>query len=418
MTSLWRVENEAISREARRVGLRTPHDPTLRDIERRRMQVWSVSAVVLCGVSLILVISGSSQSAEPVFISQSALRIGMLLVVLAFPVYAFWKEVHLRRLSHLVIEHQVRNTALQSRIDELTALSAATRAANAVLEPRQVLDVILNGAIGVLGGTTGSIMLAAGDFLQTAAQSGNPRAEGAMVRIGDSVAGRVAKSRQPLIIDGEVRAEQFEGHASRTVHVASAISVPLAHRGELLGVLNINADGERRFRDYDLAVAGLFSDAASVAIANARLFDAERSHVADLLERDRRRQAFVASVSHEFNNPLTSLRGAVSLLRRAELNSGQEEVLGVLDRQVLRLGSLVDELKLGANTDRVATRTLQRLDVAALVRVIAADSEVAGRPIRVSGVRSALVMSDGESLRRVIDNLIDNAFKYGKPPVD
>ena len=75
MTSLWRVENEAISREARRVGLRTPHDPTLRDIERRRMQVWSVSAVVLCGVSLILVISGSSQSAEPVFISQSAVRI-------------------------------------------------------------------------------------------------------------------------------------------------------------------------------------------------------------------------------------------------------------------------------------------------------------------------------------------------------
>ena len=50
--------------------------------------------------------------------------------------------------------------------------------------------------------------------------------------------------------------------------------------------------------------------------------------------------------------------------------------------------------------------------------MIAADSEVAGRPIRVSGVRSALVMSDGESLRRVIDNLIDNAFKYGKPPVD
>lgn len=418
MTNFWRVESQAITKEARLVGLRASREPTLRDIERRRMQVWLVSALVLCTVSLILVISSWNNNDENGFISPGVLRWAMMAVAFAFSFYAFEKEVHLRRLSRLVIEHEVRNIALESRIDELTALSAAARAANAVLEPRQVLDVILNGAIGVLGGTTGSIMLAVGNFLHTAAQSGNPRAEGAMVRIGDSIAGRVAKSRQPLIIDGEARPGQFEGHTSRSVRVASAISVPLAHRGELLGVLNINADGDRRFRDYDLAVAGLFSDAAAVAIANARLFDAERSHVADLLERDRRRQAFVASVSHEFNNPLTSLRGAVSLLQRVELSVSEREVLGVLDRQILRLGGLVDELKSGANSDRESSGPTQRLDVADLVRVIAADSEVAGRPIRVSGARTALVNGDGEALRRVIDNLIDNAFKYGKAPVD
>lgn len=418
MPSLIQVEADAIAREARLVGLHQRSVPNLRDVERRRTQLWLVSAVILCAVSLISVVMSWNTQLNEGIVSPAVFRAATIGVAIAFTVYAAEKEIHLRRLTHLLIEQEVKNIALESRIDELTALSAASRAANAVLEPSQVLDVILNGAIGVLGGTNGSIMLLEGDYLHTAAQTGNPAAAGASVRVGDSIAGQVAKSRKPMIIDGDAAAHRLRGHEPRDSPVTSAVSVPLIHRGEVLGVLNINTSGDRQFREYDLAVAELFADAASVAIANARLFDAERSHVADLLERDRRRQAFVGSVSHEFNNPLTSLRGAVSLFKRVSMNEEDREVLGVLDRQIDRLAELVDELKAGAHGERAVSEHVRAVDLAGLLRVVAEDSELAGRPIRVSGIRRVVVLADPNALRRVLDNLIDNAFKYGTPPVD
>ena len=53
-----------------------------------------------------------------------------------------------------------------------------------------------------------------------------------------------------------------------------------------------------------------------------------------------------------------------------------------------------------------------------VARVAAGDADIAGRRVTVHAPPSAFVMGDADSLRRVVDNLIDNAFKYGVPPVD
>jgi GAF domain-containing protein len=56
-------------------------------------------------------------------------------------------------------------------------------------------------------------------------------------------------------------------------------------------VLNVNAPLGRSFTEYDLRALAVFAEQASLAIANARLYEAERAHVAALLELRTRKEA-------------------------------------------------------------------------------------------------------------------------------
>ena len=95
-----------------------------------------------------------------------------------------------------------------------------------------------------------------------------------------------------MLIDGEADAERFPGLTEREHYVDSSMSVPLVHRAELQGVLNVNAPLGRSFTEYDLRALAVFGEQAALAIANARLYEAERAHVAALLElRPRRVEA-------------------------------------------------------------------------------------------------------------------------------
>ena len=110
------------------------------------------------------------------------------------------------------------------------------------------------------------------------------------MRLGDGVAGYVAIRRDPVLIDGHADPDVFPGLVLREPYVESAMSVPLVHRAELQGVLNVNAPIGRSFTGYDLRALAVFAEQAALAIANARLYEAERAHVAALLDLRKRRE--------------------------------------------------------------------------------------------------------------------------------
>jgi two-component system sensor histidine kinase KdpD len=197
------------------------------------------------------------------------------------------------------------------------------------------------------------------------------------------------------------------------------MSVPLEARGELVGVLNVNADLDRDFSEYDLRALALFAEQAAGAIANANLYETERDHVAELLELDRLKGEFIALVSHELRTPITTILAAAETAQRPGLEDKSGELLNMIERQTRRLAGMVEQLltaaKLETNLD---VAELVPVDLAMVARVAAGDADIAGRRVTVHAPPSAFVMGDADSLRRVVDNLIDNAFKYGVPPVD
>ena len=84
---------------------------SLEAVERRRLQLWILTAVLLVSISMgVVFISTWQTSATRVFAGTPVMRIAVVLLSIAFCVYAIEKERHLRKLSRLLIDERVLTT--------------------------------------------------------------------------------------------------------------------------------------------------------------------------------------------------------------------------------------------------------------------------------------------------------------------
>ena len=137
---------------------------------------------------------------------------------------------------------------------------------------------------------------------------------------------------------------------------------------------------------------------------------------------ERMRADFVANASHELRTPLASLIGFIDTLRgpAADDLPAQARFLQIMSEQAGRMNRLIDDL---LNLSRVELTEHQppigRVALPELVHWVAAAFEprVTTRGIRLDlTVPPDLPPVDGdeEQLTQVLQNLLDNAFKYGK----
>jgi putative methionine-R-sulfoxide reductase with GAF domain len=282
-------DGDRLRREAKVAGLRDFRTPSLEAVERRRLRLWLLTTIVLVGVAagVLAVVRTSSSSSH--LLSEPLLRLAVFVLALAFCVYAIEKEFRLGRTTRLLTDERVLTAALTNRLHEASLLLDAGRAMNSVLDLPELLQTVLRSACELLDANGGSVMLVDGDELVTLCVRGREEAVGARLRLGEGVAGHVALRREPVLIDGYVDPKEFPGLADREPYVESAMSLPLIHRGEVVGVLNVNAAAGRAFTEYDLRAVAVFAEQAATAVANARLYEAERAHVAELIELRHRR---------------------------------------------------------------------------------------------------------------------------------
>ena len=283
------VEPNRVQRDARIAGLRDFQTPSLEAVERRRRQLWVRTASALAAVAVIAVALTTLPSGATPTGTNRALVV-VLAIVGSFFLWAFHKQAALERLTRSLTDERVLTAALTNRLHEVSLLLDAGKRMSAHLELDQVLDSILRNACELLDATGGSVMLVEQTDLVTVCALGRDAAVDQRMRLGEGVAGYVALRREPVLIDGQVDPELFPGLVLRDPYVESSMSTPLVHRAELQGVLNVNAPIGRSFTEYDLRALSVFAEQASIAIANARLYEAERAHVAALLDLRKRRE--------------------------------------------------------------------------------------------------------------------------------
>jgi two-component system phosphate regulon sensor histidine kinase PhoR len=132
------------------------------------------------------------------------------------------------------------------------------------------------------------------------------------------------------------------------------------------------------------------------------------------------RRDFVANVSHELRTPLTAIKGYAETLLGAAGDDREtsRRFLAVIDRHSERLGRLINDLL--ALSDLELGRTPMRLNAVAIGSAVDDVLEIFAEPVARAGVRVEAqvagglppVHADGDRLRQVLINLIDNAIKY------
>jgi PAS domain S-box-containing protein len=179
-----------------------------------------------------------------------------------------------------------------------------------------------------------------------------------------------------------------------------------------------------RVHDYLLVpVIGASGEVEAVA-GTTRDITERKQLERSLLEADRRKDEFLATLAHELRNPLAPIRNAVQLLKLADTNEEMVRTARqIIDRQAHHLVRLVDDLldvsritvgQVNLRNERVSLR--QVLDDALEA---AAPAIEAGHHLLVLAIPdpedSPELEGDGTRLSQVFQNLLDNAAKYTPP---
>jgi signal transduction histidine kinase len=142
----------------------------------------------------------------------------------------------------------------------------------------------------------------------------------------------------------------------------------------------------------------------------ARTFNAAAARVEELLTSQK---ALLANASHELRSPLARLRMAIELW----LAQPGPDLHAEIVRDLAEIDQLVEEILLASRLDHAGI--IQRagnVDLLGLAAEEAArlDANVAPMP---EGAGPVEVEGDAKLLRRLIRNLLENAVKHGKPPI-
>lgn len=148
----------------------------------------------------------------------------------------------------------------------------------------------------------------------------------------------------------------------------------------------------------------------------------ERKRVEEALkETDRRKDEFLAMLSHELRNPLAAIRNAMHLFDLRQLdNPTLQEAREVLDRQSQILAGLVDDLlDVFRITHQKIALNLEPQDLASLARLTVGDLQSAMdhhglRVVSDLPDQPVWVLADRIRLSQVLTNLLNNAAKFTK----
>lgn len=119
----------------------------------------------------------------------------------------------------------------------------------------------------------------------------------------------------------------------------------------------------------------------------------------------RERRQLLGAISHDLKTPITRLRLRTEMLADRDVGARMERDLAEMEAMVASTLDFFRTLDSGPQR--------QLIDIDALIESLAEDRRGVGQALVVSGSALAPYAGHPQSLRRCLDNLIENALRYG-----
>jgi len=321
---------------------------------------------------------------------------------------------------------------LQRELEWMHARGEADGKFLAALDLRSVTDALLEIVVRSFSGTAASVWLLDGTTQRLGkAACRDPRepewqplaSEGKLHFVMD-----VVEKRKPSMIPtagAYARREDME--FLREQGFAVCLGIPMLSRDEIVGVLALYSRASCSFSEQEVEFLTTLANRAAIAVQNAQLYQTALKHSAELgranvsLEKSNRTKADLLSVmSHEFRTPLNLIMGYAGMLKEGCLGQITAEQQKALERILTSsddLLALVIRLLQAAGIEANAVE-LNREEVALSNLLVQLKAN-----LRLPYEKKLelvwdcppdlpKVVTDGEKLKYVLCNLIDNALKF------
>ena len=229
---------------------------------------------------------------------------------------------------------------LQSLAGKLNRLNDVRQIGESIADELRLLIDYHNCRVSVIEGNEVVPIAFRGELLSRSGE----RVEFPRTRIGEGITGHVAASAEPLLVENTLECEFAVMIPGTHLIEESQIAVPLRYGARVIGVIAISKLGVGQFDEDDVRLLEVLAGHASVALENARLYEAQRreaDHLKALLE-------FTGAIS-EAATP--DAIGAETVRAAARLLGGKKCALWLPDGQ--------GDFRISAHTDYDADPALQ-----------------------------------------------------------
>jgi signal transduction histidine kinase/ActR/RegA family two-component response regulator len=385
------------------------------------------------------------RSGLPVLALSASLLIALLLALtVRFAMLASQRAEHFEGAVHertsdleqALARLEWENVERRRTTDTLRRTQDVSRVLSAELSLANVVQTVTDAATALAGAEAGAF------FYSSGATSGATYSASVVSGQQPDVFREVSPARFPELFDPTFRDKQvvrsdevaadrrFARDASDAVAAAdlppsitSYLAVPVTSRsGDLWGGLCFAHSRRAVCGEREEEITCGLAAQASIAMENARLYQAERGSRSEAQKANRAKDRFLAVLGHELRNPLGSIRNAFEVMTmRPDDDTLRTRMQSIARRQLRNLTRLVDDLLDISRIERgkVALQP-ERIDLGALVRehVESERGRTAAAGVHLEldvGAEPLWVDGDATRLTQVLGNLLANAVKFTDP---
>jgi signal transduction histidine kinase len=318
--------------------------------------------------------------------------------------------------SHIgqFIERGAAEKDQRKALSQLRRLQDVTETALANLPLKQLFEKLLSKISEVVGSDMSMALLldeTTNELYVGAAFGTNiePLREG-RVRVGESLAGRVAAERRFIMVHDATTNPSLRREL-RELGFRTILGIPLLARTRLIGVLEVGSLSDREFTSDEIDFIELVGHQVAIAIENSSLYEEAR-------EASRIKDRFLSIASHELKTPLTAILGWTQMLKSVHDDDIRTEAIGAIEHSARSLAELIEDL-LDASRIREGKLVLRRQSVdlssivAAALKAVKPSADQRGVKLEAEWPANvAAVQADPGRIRQVVWNLLTNAIKF------
>ena len=319
------------------------------------------------------------------------------------------------------------NREILRRSQELSTLNAVAASISQSLDLQTVMDAALENVLPLMSADAGGILLwdEQADGLTYRAFRGlsDEFVRGVSgLKLGEGIAGRVAASAEPTVVEDISTDERVSRDVVRRSGLHSFASIPLRAKERVVGVMNVGRWDRRVFDERDVLLLLAIGNQVGVAVENARLWEElkqkERAR-AELLKKvisaqEEERQRIARELHDEMAQGLTALIMGLGRLEQADPEMPTVTV-GLVDHvKSFAAGALADTRRLILD---LRPPVLDDLGLLPAVRMLA-ETRLEERGVAVSiaaeGLGQALPPHLNVTIFRVLQEAINNCARHSQ----